>query len=96
MTQAKIDTTTAEYQSALKFVHKKREFFSHLVSYVCVVGFLFLLNLITSPYHWWFYWVGFFWGIGLLIHALQIFVLNGMYTKNWEEKEVAKILNIKN
>jgi hypothetical protein len=49
----------------------KREagFRTHLAVYLGVGAFLFTLNLLTSPFHLWFYWPMFFWGWGLVAHA---------------------------
>ncbi len=35
----------------------------------------------------------FFWGIGLVFHALKVFSLNPVFGKNWEEKEIQKFID---
>ncbi len=48
---------------------KASGFRTHLAVYLGVGLFLFTLNLLTSPFHLWFYWPMFFWGWALVIHA---------------------------
>lgn len=87
---------STEYEAALKQVRRTREFYNHVVSYVVVNLFLFTLNALTSPGIWWFYWPAFFWGIGLIFHGLGVFVFGEMFGKDWEEREVEKLLKKKN
>lgn len=44
-------------------------FDKHLRSYLGFVAFFFILNLVTSPGEWWFYWPVMGWGIFVLVHA---------------------------
>jgi 2TM domain len=93
MPTTKLDTATPEYQSALKQVREMREFYRHVASYVTVVTILFLINLVTSRGYWWFYWVAFFWGIGVIMHGFTFFVFRNMMSKDWEDAQVSKIIN---
>ena len=93
MPNTKLDTSSPEYLSALKQVKELREFYQHVATYVTVITILFLINLITSSGFWWFYWVAFFWGIGLIMHALTYFVFRNMMSKQWEDTQVNKIIN---
>jgi hypothetical protein len=51
---------------------KWRGFFKHLGSYIIIIGMLAMINLITSPDSWWFYWPAMGWGIGLAFHLLGV------------------------
>ena len=57
-----------------KEAKERVDFKSHLVVYVAVNILLIVINLLTSPRSLWFYWVTIFWGFGLLMHGLGIYV----------------------
>ncbi|MBF8457972.1 2TM domain-containing protein [Kaistella sp. G5-32] len=80
------------YQRAAKRVDELKGFYSNLISYCLVIPFLLFINLYTSPKHLWFYWPMLGWGFGLSIHALKTFGIG----KNWEEKQIQKILDREN
>jgi len=80
------------YEKAKKRVEEIRSFYSHLFVYVVVNVGLFLLNIITSPRSLWFYWVLIGWGIGLAIHALNIFGTERILGKDWEEKKIKELM----
>jgi 2TM domain-containing protein len=52
---------------------RKQKFFHHLRAYCIVNGFLFLMNLVTSPGHFWVVWPVLGWGIGLAFDASEAF-----------------------
>ena len=82
------------YRRAEKRVDEKMGFYKHLVSFITVNIFLIIINVLTSPGEWWFYWVTVFWGIALLIHFLRIFLLNDKLDGDREEmikKEMEKM-----
>lgn len=70
--------TSAEVQ-ARKRAEDKVDFLGHLVVFVLVNLFLFFLNLVTSPNVWWFQWSLFGWGIGLVLHGVSVYILDGMF-----------------
>jgi hypothetical protein len=77
---------------ARKRVKAKKDFYSHLATYLTMAVFFFLLNALTAPGRWWFYWPMLGWGIGLASHYLSVFGLpgNGAGGSEWEVKELAK------
>ncbi len=79
-----------EIEKAKKRVKSKKDFFQHLTAYVIVNFFLFALNMITSPFTWWFHFVTLSWGIGLVFHYVEVFGIPGfnVLSKDWEEKEL--------
>lgn len=82
-----------KYEKAKKRVKEVKDFYSHLLSYAVMNLVLLIINLITSPGSLWFYWVTVFWGIGVLIHASNTFVLKGKFLgEDWEEKKIKKIM----
>lgn len=76
------------YEKAQKRVKEIKGFYSNLFSYVIVITFLAILNLITSPKHLWFYWPMLGWGIGIAAHAISVFSIG----RTWEEKKIREIL----
>jgi hypothetical protein len=80
------------YEKAKRRVEEIRSFYSHLFVYLAVNAGLFLLNIITSPRHLWFYWPLIGWGIGLSIHGLSVFGTQRLLGKDWEEKKIKEIM----
>jgi hypothetical protein len=80
------------YERAKKRVEELKSFYSHLFVYLAVNAGLFLLNIITSPRHLWFYWPLIGWGIGLAIHGLSVFGTQNLLGKDWEEKKIKEIM----
>ena len=72
---------------AEKIVDEKIGFYHHLYSYIVVNVILAVINILFSPDHWWFIWVSFFWGIGLVTH----FVRTHIYRDRMIEKEMEKM-----
>lgn len=79
-----------DYQKARKKVKKKKEFYSHLSTYLVMGIFFFVLNAVTSFGSWWFYWPMFGWGIGLLFHYFDAFGIPGVgeISDEWEKREI--------
>lgn len=55
---------------------KKRQcylkgFYSHLLSYCIVIGFLFIIDVLSGT-GWWFFWPMLGWGVGIAFHALPL------------------------
>jgi hypothetical protein len=57
---------------ARKQAREERDFRSHLVSYAVVIGFLFIVDLITGD-GFWFYWPALGWAVALTFHAIQVY-----------------------
>lgn len=76
------------YEKAQKRVKEIKSFYGNLFSYVIVITFLIILNLITSPKHLWFYWPMLGWGIGIAAHAISVFSIG----RTWEERKIREIL----
>lgn len=84
------------YQRAKAHVQEVKGFYSHLGVYVLINLLLFAVNAVTSWGNWWFYWVTFFWGIGIVIHAASVWGGEHFFGKEWEEKKIQKILEKEN
>ncbi|WP_027376825.1 2TM domain-containing protein [Kaistella palustris] len=77
------------YRRAARRVEELKGFYSNLISYCLVIPALIFINIYTSPQYYWFIWPMIGWGFGLSMHALKTFGVG----KNWEEKQIQKILN---
>ena len=64
------------YERARARVKALKGFYTHATIYVIVNIFLFLIDLLTGG-GWWFYWPLLGWGIGLGVHALNVFGFSG-------------------
>ena len=82
----------ARYERARKRVEEMRGFYAHLLTYVLVNLGLFVLNLVTSPGSFWFYWPLLGWGIGLLAHALSVFGPQRFWGSAWEERKIKELM----
>ena len=81
-----------EEQQVIEHVRDIKGFYSHLISYVVIVGFLFILNLFVSPNNLWVKWVAMGWGIGVVSHGLSVFEVFGFFGPGWERKQIEKRL----
>lgn len=82
--------TESQYREARKRVKKKKDFYEHLTTFVVMSVFFFLLNMVTAPGSWWFYWPILGWGFGVVFHYLDTFGVPGVGTlsKEWEERAI--------
>ena len=78
------------YQRATKRVEAKIGFYIHLVVYVGVNILLIIINLASSPEYLWFKWPLMGWGIGVLFHAMSIFVFSGSKLKGIKDRMIEK------
>lgn len=66
------DEERRAYQRARKRASQEAGFYIHLMWYGIVIGFLFFINLLTTPYPW-FLWPALGWGFGLASHFAAVF-----------------------
>ena len=84
---------TAEEQQAIIYVRDIKGFYTHLIIYIVVIGFLFALNIIRSSNHIWAIWPAVGWGIGVTFHALNVFEVINLFGVDWEQRQIKKRLN---
>lgn len=77
---------------AQKHAEAKFGFYVHLAAYIVVNALLVVIDLSTSPNSTWFFWPLGGWGIGVLFHALGVFVLSGRSSlkDKYVEREMKK------
>ena len=82
--------TESQYREARKRVKKKKDFYEHLTTFIVMSVFFFLLNMVTAPGSWWFYWPILGWGFGVVFHYLDTYGVPGVGTlsKEWEERAI--------
>jgi fatty acid desaturase len=68
------ETHDDEWQEARKRVTARREFGSHLVAYVVINSFLVFVWAVTGAGYFWPAWILAGWGIGIVLHAWDVFV----------------------
>jgi hypothetical protein len=80
------------YQRAKRRVEAKIGFYIHLAVYILVNVLLIVINLSTSTQYLWFKWPLIGWGIGVIFHALGVFVLSSgsIIKEHLIEKEMKK------
>ncbi|MDR1332646.1 MAG: 2TM domain-containing protein [Tannerella sp.] len=78
-------------QRAERRANELRGFYSHLLTYCIVNAGLFLIDCLTSPGRWWFFWPLLGWGIGLLCHGLGISRC-GLWGEAWKERKIAELM----
>ncbi len=98
--EPEMNTTTSQVVSAdealaLAHVRKLRGFYIHLAQYGIIVGFLAIVNLLTSRQYFWVVWVALGWGIGVLFHGLRVFDKVPFLSGEWERRQVEKQLGRK-
>ena len=63
----------SEREHARRRVQDRRDFGTHLVAYVVVNSFFVLVWAVTGAAYFWPVWVMAGWGIGLVLHAWEVF-----------------------
>ncbi|EGR0775346.1 helix-turn-helix domain-containing protein [Vibrio cholerae] len=86
---------TDEEQIVIDQVRAIKSFYSHLITYLVVIGFLFVLNLFTSSDYIWAWWPALGWGIGVMNHGLNAFEVFDLFGAKWEKRQIEKRLGRK-
>ena len=97
-------STDENYNAAYKKVKKIKGFYSHLRIYI-IINILIIIASIKGDvfegyihirdgglFNWHTYSTAFFWGIGLLAHALSVFGEDVFFGRDWEEKKIQKYI----
>jgi hypothetical protein len=83
-----------DHESEERYVRGEvRRFKQHLLTYLVVVGAMFMINLVTGGFwhgHFWFFWIAFFWGIAIAFQAARLF--GDDIGRNWEDRMVSHIM----
>jgi hypothetical protein len=87
-----------QYENALKRVKKVKGFYTHLIVYVVINIMIIIVNIQNldkedSYFQIENFFTAFFWGIGLLSHALSVFGPNLFLGKDWEDKKIKELMD---
>jgi transcriptional regulator with XRE-family HTH domain len=94
-TESSINEITAEEKRAFEYVRDLKGFYTHALTYAIIITGLFLLNAFISPGQWWAVFAALGWGIGLLVHALNVFEAFNFFGPDWEKNQIEKRLGRK-
>lgn len=84
---------TAE-QTAKQTAKLRVEFRIHLISYIAVNTFLAIINLSLTPDYLWVVWPLLGWGIGIIMHGLQVhYSTQSSFKERMIQKEMNKLKN---
>ncbi|MCK0132226.1 2TM domain-containing protein [Flavobacteriaceae bacterium F08102] len=82
-----------DYIRAKKRVQDIKEFYYGLIAYALVIPFLIFINYRTSWNQFqWFWFPLFGWGVGIGFHAYKVFVNDGIFGSNWEQKKIQEFM----
>ena len=73
-------------------VRRMRGWYLHLTMYLFVNLACAAIDLFTTPGFIWFIGLVLFWGIGILFHAITVFVFDKYFGGAWELEQVEKLL----
>jgi hypothetical protein len=80
------------YTQAKKHVEALKGYYIHLGMYSSVIIALFLVDYFQGG-GWWFYWVAFGWGVGVVGHTLAMIFEEGIWGKKWEERKINELMH---
>jgi transcriptional regulator with XRE-family HTH domain len=88
-------TASKEERWAFEQVKREKRFYKQLISYICVIGMLLIVNLVVTPHRLWVIWPAIGWGIGLVMLAVRVFMAGSFLGPEWEKKQIEKKLGRK-
>ena len=62
---------------------EKVDFRIHIINYIVINAILAVINLTLTPGYMWFIWPLLGWGIGIILHALNVYYLENTRNKNY-------------
>lgn len=81
-----------EEKKAMEYVEGVKGFYQNLFTYFIVIGCLTAINLFVSPEYLWVFWCAGGWGIGIILHGIQVFEIFSLFSPEWEKKAIEKRL----
>lgn len=80
------------YQKASKKVEEIKGFYTHLIAYLLIIPIITFVNIKYSPGYYWFFYPMIGWGIGLLFHGIGVFGTDTMFSRDWEQRKIKKLM----
>ncbi len=75
---------------AIEYVKNLKGFHLNWMMYLIVIPSLGALNYYVTPGYWWVIWPAAGWALGILIQAIVVFGLFGVFGADWEQKQFKK------
>ncbi|WP_300437782.1 2TM domain-containing protein [Christiangramia sp.] len=97
---SEVDSEQRElYENARKRAKQKKRLFQHFVVFLIGAVFLIVLNVVIGyqenfkplGYNW-FVWAVLLWTLLFLIHFFNVFIVNSFMGKEWENKQIDKLV----
>ena len=86
---------SAEEALALAKVRRIKRYYLQVVESILIVGFLAVVNVLSTPRHLWVFWVAIPWALALALQGLRIFDKVPFLNGDWERRTVEKYLGRK-
>lgn len=86
------------YEAAQKKVKKLKGFYIHLFVYIVVNVMIIYANYTYSKtnaslFEFRNFSTAFWWGIGLVAHGFNVFTIDLIFGKDWEERKIRELMN---
>jgi hypothetical protein len=78
------------YHRAERRVDEKIKFYNKVFRYIFINSILFIVNLIFTPGIWWCSAVILFWGIGILVRFVNVFILYNHFDEGYRDMMIEK------
>ncbi|MFX0556683.1 2TM domain-containing protein [Maribacter sp. CXY002] len=99
-----VDTSEKErLDRARKRIAEIKGFYTHLTVYLIINTAITLMKIIGNAYYGEYFMGPFlhfstlatwlFWGIGLFLHGVKVFSVKTIFSKEWEERQLKKIMD---
>lgn len=85
--------SSRDEEEALEYVKNLKGFHMNWMAYAVVIPCLYILNITVSPAYLWVVWPAMGWGIGITLHAVNMFGLFGVFGADWERRQFEKRMN---
>ena len=82
-------TITPEEESAIEYVKGVKDFYSHLFMYLLFVS---VFGFFLGFKHPLILWGSIGWGIGVIVHGLNVFEVINVLGPKWEKRQIEKRL----
>jgi len=91
-------TEEQKYIKAKKRVKSIKGFYVHFAIYLMVNAFLIISRSFSNGgyedlWDWQTYNTAIFWGIGILFHAFNVFGMDILLGKNWEDRKIKEMMD---
>jgi len=77
-------------KKAQEIAKDKVGFIKHLIIYITVMIVLAVINNLTYPGYQWWLWPALWWGVGVFINFLVVYVFRGGFLKRLEDDLIKK------